>query len=821
MPPSRRPLALNPSFAAAHGLATSSQPLKEEQGKHSLVQPKKNLDTTSGSKRFELLLNNARTSGKLHAANAGLQGPLPDAVFDLRSGITVDLSMKGAASDATPTYMAHAEETLTLVDFSDNDIGGAMDERVSRYTQVQIMRWKRCSLTDMVHLNSLEKLRILDLAGNQLSRFQFDWLPNNCLQDLNLADNQLCEVLLPSNETMCFQHLETMDLSCNQLANLECEKLSTPHLRTFRASNNKLQAIPSFLSTTTDSLQLLDLAHNKLNSAAEDLSNYKQLQTLVLAFNGIETIPCVGPSVTRFDMTTNKLTSIQGMLSMSGGQSNLVDLVLHDNYLAEVDNQVIAKCVKLRRLDLSANKLKNLPYELGFLPELIQISLAGNALVSFKASDIQNTTLLLQVLRNRAPKGDGQQDTSSKILSSSIIKNTSIQLQLDDEQSSDTIGQLVQELKGHPEIAFDITDRLVLDNCHLESVHDDLLPLLPKIGEVSICNNSLTTLPLTLTTSCPNLKRLLLNRNKITDVELLAKAPAALSWSQSLTYLDLSANLLTSFPGSIFEKLPVLETLRLAFCKLVSVDDWTLLPKTLTTLDLSENAIENIDQLVLQLGGNCSKLSVLCLQHNYITRIPATLGLLSEYCPDMKVLNLKGNPQHSVRPEVLAKPTSDQLTYLKNRLTLEQTAHAKSQIEAICSSHRIVTINDDIEDDDDAIDTHVKEDSVPENKSAMDKETGITSELQVPPSAEVETIASVPGPKTTTIPTKVEKDIPESTTMALDLMDQLKQNIKALEMELESLSLSQAKRYALKKSLAMERSKLLREERKRNELGKK
>jgi hypothetical protein len=41
----------------------------------------------------------------------------------------------------------------------------------------------------------------------------------------------------------------------------------------------------------------------------------------------------------------------------------------------------------------------------------------------------------------------------------------------------------------------------------------------------------------------------------------------------------------------------------------------------------------------------------------------------------------------------------------------------------------------------------------------------------------------------------------------------LKQSVHDLEVELESLSLSQAKRYALKKKLAMERSKLIREER--------
>ena len=49
--------------------------------------------------------------------------------------------------------------------------------------------------------------------------------------------------------------------------------------------------------------------------------------------------------------------------------------------------------------------------------------------------------------------------------------------------------------------------------------------------------------------------------------------------------------------------------------------------------------------------------------------------------------------------------------------------------------------------------------------------------------------------------------------MESSLIEEFKAKIRLLEVELDNPSLSSAKRYALKKSVAMERSKLIREER--------
>jgi len=167
-----------------------------------------------------LIVNEARASGKLHAVHGGLTAPLPKELFDFKAGMSVDLSMKktgGADKEETAgRFLVHTEETLTLVDLSDNDCqNSCLDERVLRYEQVQVMRWKRCRLQGMdVNLSSLEHLLILDLSGNQLRHFQLGSLPLG-IQELDLSRNQLEGI--ESNNTP-LDRIRSIDLSENKLS---------------------------------------------------------------------------------------------------------------------------------------------------------------------------------------------------------------------------------------------------------------------------------------------------------------------------------------------------------------------------------------------------------------------------------------------------------------------------------------------------------------------------------------------------------------------------------------------------------------------------
>ena len=788
---------LNPAFAAAHGLAASDEDSTAAIAAAAAAAFGKSSASTDTSKRFELLLKEARMTGKLQASNAGLKSPLPVELFDLRAGIVVDLSMDAAKASSSDIFV-HTEETLTLVDVSDNALDGSMlDERILRYEQVQVLRSKRCGLVgakvDMS--SSLEQLMVLDLQGNQLTTFCLDFLPRN-LQELNLTNNRI-QSLHCEASSLPLEQLVSMDLSHNQLEALpdSFRKMSMPRLRSFICPQNRFKTFDlKAFESAQKTLQTLDLSHNLLQGGhVLDFSQCSQLQTVLLSFNRLTVIPCIPPSVTRLDLTTNRIESILGMLSLSKMDTDalpivqLIELLLQDNHLVELDAKVLSQCIRLCRLDLSANKLKTLPYQLGFLPQLEHLNLAGNPLYTFKASEITSTQAVLQKLRNRAPKSqarntdpainDSKPEKTTLLFSSSVLlQNKSIHLVGTGTPGGVDLAQLAHELRANPTLAFEITGQFILDDHQLETLADDLLPALPNLTGFSLSRNSFVTLPPSLALSCPHLMRLNMAQNALTQIDDFFGSASRLPWAATLTHLNLSSNRLSRISGDALKVLSNLQVLNLSFNKLASVENWHRLPPMLTQLDLSHNALEQVDNLILLLGSHCPQLELLQLQSNCIYRIPSTVGLLQERCPNLKLLDLKANRQHSIRPEILSKPTQAQLTYLTNRLTAEQKSAAQSQMEGWCQH-------------------------------------GIKPAVSLPPAPAKaadawENPAMAAPAKDTAI---VEQDDEEARIE--DMLSGFRQAIAAYENQLESASLSQAKRYAVKKSLAMERSKLIREER--------
>ena len=613
-----------------------------------------------------MIVKEARATGKLHAVNVGLMAPLPNELFDLKAGLSVDMSMKTVGDNEemlVDRSWVHTEETLTLVDLSDNDCKDSfLDERVLRYEQVQVMRWKRCMLQGVnINLSSLEHLLILDLSGNQLRQFQLGWLPLG-IQELDLSRNQLEVIDCESNKNMQLDRIRSIDVSHNKLSSFESlGGVSWSNLQVFRCHHN-----PSLKSCNLDlflsakhSLRTFDMSYCQLGGRQEgdrmDFSAFSELQTILLGFNRLSITPTVPMSVTRLDLTTNRLEGIHGLFPPQNDNSSsaLLELLLQDNHLVELDAATISKCVCLRRLDLTSNKLKTIPYQLGFLGQLQHLSLTGNPLYTFKASEIVSTKAVMEKLRSRAPptnQSDNNSGVRKRVLlsSASVLVNNNCSIRLSGQRPLDLV-QLVMELKASPALAWNITGQLLLDDTLISSLPDDLIRLLPNVTELSLRNNRFQELPLCLTaeSSCPtsNLTRLFLNGNMLTNLNGWASSNShKIEWAGTMTHLDLSSNRITSFPGSLLKVLTNLQVWNLAFNKITSIEDWQFLPSTLKQFDLSENSLQSMDNLILLLGAHCSQLEVLRLHNNYIARIPSITGLLKDRCPALTVLDLKGNP---------------------------------------------------------------------------------------------------------------------------------------------------------------------------------
>lgn len=800
---------LNPAFATAHGLAVPEEAVADRDRRQ-----ERSSNASSSSRRLELAVKQAQSGGKLNLVNMGLTMPLPEAVFDFRLSLSsqqaVDLSM-----DRQPRRqqsLNYIEETVTAVDVSDNpSLTGVMDPRFVQFAQTQSLRFKQCGWSHVdLSLQSLEHLFILDLSGNQLQTFDLSLLPTS-LQELHLEGNSLKLLHAAATDDdnkaiIDFPHLTLLDLSNNQISDFgACNHLSCPHLKTFQCPHNSIQGAafpPSFLETAHASLQTLDASYNQLgegnDNSSFNFSKYTQLSSLNLAVNKLHSIPTIPLSLQRLDVTSNKIPNIQNLLSQpqetSAPPPSLVYLILQDNHLNELNAGLIKQCTNLQRLDLSANMLKTLPYQLGLLPNIQTVRLSGNPLYTFKTSDLDHPTgaPVLEVLRRRAPKDESSTATPSRssnnMLPSTLFQNHSIALAKsissgvshyprrhhhpdDSTFSALDLNQLVHELQSRPKTAEGITQKLSLDNNGFDSIPEELFPLLPNVIHISMSGNCLKTLTMSLARSCSKLERLDVSRNSLSSIS--SSLPPPLAWYHSLKHLDLSCNRLVEFPMDIISQLMVLETLNLATNKLQAIDRCTKFPPTLMHLLLAENAISDIDSLVWRLGaGGCPKLQTLWLARNDITKIPPILGLLLSEHTSLTSLDLRGNPQQAIRQDVLERSCKDQLSYLKNRLTAEQIDAARRQVLALQQQPQ--TKNDD----------------------------GDIRRI---------TIALKNNDDDSSNPTNSAED--ESSSLS-PLLIELQTIIQKLQEEVDDPSLSQAKRYAVKKSLAMERSKLIREERK-------
>ena len=407
--------------------------------------------------------------------------------------------------------------------------------------------------------------------------------------------------------------LTHLDVSGNKLTKLPEDMGSLENLRVLDVSGNRLTSLPKELEDLGECLRTLRAANNVLESFSPHVYRLRQLETFDLEGNRLRQVPVVVG-----DLDLLKETRIwevgPGMLE------SLTSLNLRRNLLNVVPGQ-LDQLLRLEDLDLSQNNLTTLT-----IPDYSTNSPAP-------APSDEN-----QAMPPLRDDGGAAWGKLSKL------------------RRLDVSGNAVDEVPGG------IAGLPGLEMLDLRENRLTALPEMkaPKLKVIRVDGNWLREFPplatLQSVDASNNLIEAISFAGSITSIDLMKNKLQAVDiggLSKSLTALNLSENLLGTFPKAI-GSLVRLKVLKLAsnkfkgalsgkvFVSLVSLEDLdisgnaiTEVPKQLLNLErlsrliLRKNKIHKIDMSLLLCGGDPKKKKVavlrhLDLAHNDLTTFPLT-----------------------------------------------------------------------------------------------------------------------------------------------------------------------------------------------------
>ncbi|XP_078656928.1 leucine-rich repeat-containing protein 40-like isoform X2 [Branchiostoma floridae x Branchiostoma belcheri] len=597
------------------------------------------------------LLKQARKSGQLNLSNRGLE-KVPDTVW--RINLDVPEEAKNVTFDGEDRWWEQVD--LTKLILASNKLS-QLSPDLNQLPALAVLDVHDNELTSLPkEIGELQHLQRLNASHNKLQSLPSELCHLSNLLYLHVDYNKLSQ--LP-DDIGTLAHMEDLDISHNELPALPPSIGYVSRLTKFNASHNKLSSLPPEIGDLHN-IRVLDLSNNQLENLPTDLGRLGKLEQLYIKYNKLSQFPnlkqCEQLKELHAGFNLIACLSAEHLKLLPG----LILLDLRDNKLTSIPEE-ITHMQHLQRLELSNNDLSSLPFSLGLMSSLKSVNLDGNPLRTIRRDVIQRgTSELLKYLRTRIEEQQNGGNTHSRVTSwpGALSTPTSHSSEPKSRDAAPLTPDPEPTVPGSTIDTFTVhkTKSINYSNKNASSVPDDLLETGRDmyVSDMNLSKNVLTTFPTGLVQLAATLTDLNLGFNKLsalgTEIGQLSR----------LTTLDIRNNQLSALPTEVGN----LQQLREVT---ISFNRFQEFPSVLYSLVKLENIFANDNHIAaIDVSGllQLPQLATLDLQNNDIMQVPPQLGNVTS----LRSLQLGGNPFRNPRPAILAKSTADLLEYLRGRI---------------------------------------------------------------------------------------------------------------------------------------------------------
>ncbi|KAL5346807.1 hypothetical protein ACLOAV_007948 [Pseudogymnoascus australis] len=365
--------------------------------------------------------------------------------------------------------------------------------------------------------NKAQKFSHVDLSGRNLITIPI-MLYSKATEIISLNLSRNLSLGLPKDFIQSCINLRDIKYVSNEAHKLPQSLGRASRLTILDVSNNRLEQLEHAELDRLSGLISLKLANNRLTHLPPYFAIFKQLRTLNVSSNFLESFPeflCDLPGLVDLDMSFNAVDKLPNAI---GKLTNLERFVITNNRLSGSLPDTFSQLCDLKEVDVRYNALSSIDV-IAALPMVEQISADHNSVSVFEGSFEK-----IRILRlNSNPVTRFEIKSPVPTLTTLVLSNAKLAHIADG--SFERMPNLV---------------KLVLDKNHFVSLPRHLGKL-KNLEHFSIARNALSSLPPEI--GC-------LTELRIFDVSQnnLKKLPQEIWWASKLETLNISANVLAHFP---------------------------------------------------------------------------------------------------------------------------------------------------------------------------------------------------------------------------------------------------------------------------------